>query len=57
MRRFRVDYVRGFNCFHAEGDYLNEDVMLHYRYMKVGMKVHEINNYCMWYRFSEVEEV
>lgn len=55
MRRFRVDYVRGFNCFHAEGDALEEHVMLYYRYMKKGMTIDEINVKCIWYRFSEIE--
>jgi hypothetical protein len=55
MRKFRVDYVRGYNCFYSEGDYLTEDVMVHHRYMKDGMTIVEINNWCMWYRFSEVE--
>jgi len=54
MRMFRVSYVRGFNCFQSEGDIVEENAMIFYRYMKEGMELDEINSKCIWYRFSEI---
>lgn len=56
MRKFRVDYVRGFNCFYNEGDYLDELEMIARGYMESISTIDEINDKCIWYRFSEIKE-
>jgi len=56
MRSFRVDYVRGYNCFYNEGDHLDELSMLAHGYMEQQSTIDDINNTCIWYRFSEIME-